>query len=381
MKPQARTIDNQPCWVIASSCVELAITRTGGHMAPVTFLRDTPRPVQPYYISPWQAERKTIDVPVLRPLRGDFFCMPFGGGSYRGETHTPHGETATAEWTFRGLERVANVQNLTLEMQTTVRPAKVTKNIRLVDGQDVVYSQHVIEGGRGRICLGHHATLAVPEEEGSLRVSTSPFRLGMTCPDLFSNPVKREYQSLAIGAKFTDLAKVPTLWKDPATADCTRFPARKGFTDLLAVFARISEMPAWTAAVCASGRYLWYSLKDPMMLPGTVFWMDNRGRHGEPWAGRNRCLGLEDVCSYFAHGLGPSAKHNLLNEAGIHTVIELSPKQPTIVNYIQGVLAVPPKFGRVASAAFAPGRVTFTDERGQSVTAGVHHEFLSTGSL
>ena len=35
--------------------------------------------------------------PVIRVLRGDFFCMPFGGneGSFRGERHLVHGEVRT----------------------------------------------------------------------------------------------------------------------------------------------------------------------------------------------------------------------------------------------------------------------------------------------
>jgi hypothetical protein len=41
------------------------------------------------------------------------------------------------------------------------------------------------------------------------RMSTSPFRLGLTCSGVFSNPVNREYQSLASGERFTDLGLVP----------------------------------------------------------------------------------------------------------------------------------------------------------------------------
>jgi hypothetical protein len=38
---------------------------------------------------------------ILQVLRGDFFCLPFGGNtrSFRGENHPPHGETANARWT------------------------------------------------------------------------------------------------------------------------------------------------------------------------------------------------------------------------------------------------------------------------------------------
>ena len=52
-----RTIHSQPSCVIATKQVEVAITRRGGHMAPVTFFRDSDHPVQPYHITPWQDEK------------------------------------------------------------------------------------------------------------------------------------------------------------------------------------------------------------------------------------------------------------------------------------------------------------------------------------
>jgi len=54
-------IASQPCWVIESSTVRLAITLMGAHMAPVTFCRDSDRTVQPYYVSPWQDEGLKLD--------------------------------------------------------------------------------------------------------------------------------------------------------------------------------------------------------------------------------------------------------------------------------------------------------------------------------
>ena len=84
VKPKLTTIANQPSWVVASDRVKLAVTALGGHMAPVTFRLAGGRKAQPYFISPWQNEGQKITEPVLVPLRGDFFCMPFGGGSYRG---------------------------------------------------------------------------------------------------------------------------------------------------------------------------------------------------------------------------------------------------------------------------------------------------------
>lgn len=374
----------QPSWVIRSADVELALTRQGGHMAPVTFYRGASQPVQPYYISPWQEESVRPEVPVLVPLRGDFFCAPFGDNAepYRGEKHTPHGEPATARWSFERAGKSGNMTALTVSMQTKVRPGKVTKRLMLVDGQNVVYSQNVLEGYSGSMPLGHHATLAMPEEDGALRVSTSPFRFGMTAPGVFSDPKNREYQSFASGKRFSDLCRVPLAWKQPATGDASSFPRRTGYTDLLAVFQKPHRgEPAWTAAANPKAGYLWFSLKDPEVLPSTVFWISNRGRHGSPWNGRNRCLGLEDVCAYFARGLVPSITRNELNRAGIPTAVELSPTRPTVINYIQGAVKIPADFDRVKKADFAPGQVTFTSVSGRQVTAPVNHDFLKTGRL
>lgn len=95
-----RCIRGQDSWAFASTTVACCITRAGGHMAPVTFFRDTATPVQPYFISPWQGEpgQRPYE-PVLGPLRGDFFCLPFGANPpWRGEAHRIHGETAYRRW-------------------------------------------------------------------------------------------------------------------------------------------------------------------------------------------------------------------------------------------------------------------------------------------
>lgn len=382
-----RTVHSQPSYVVATKQVELAVTKLGGHMAPVTFFRDSERPVQPYHISPWQDEKPTkMPAPVLVTLRGDFFCLPFGGNSetVSGEKHPPHGEIVGDAWKVVGTKRMGDVVTLTTVIETQVRPGRVTKELSLVEGENVVYSRHIIEGFVGRVPLGHHATLAMPEKEGSVRIATSPIRFGMTYPGLFSDPKQREYQALLPGAKWTDLTKVPVAWKDAPDADLTRLPGRQGYADLVQLandsWAKTGG-PAWTAATFTEAGYLWFALKDPDVLNSTVLWMENHGRHGHPWNGRNNCLGLEDVTAYFADGLAVSASANPLTQAGVATSVELSSTKPTVVNYIQGVAKIPPGFENVRSVELAPGQVTFVATTGQRVSVPVRHEFLKTGKL
>ncbi len=384
---QLRTLHSQPSFVIGTKQVELAITQVGGHMAPVTFFRDTAQPVRPYYISPWQEEKPSrMPAPVLNTLRGDFFCMPFGGNSdeVAGEKHPPHGEIVGEPWKLHSSTKTGDVTTLTLGVEIKVRQGRVTKELSLVDGQNVVYSRNTIEGFAGRVPLGHHATLAMPEKEGAVRIATSGFRFGMTCPGLFSDPKQREYQALLPGAKWTDLAKVPAAWKGAPDADLTRLPGRYGYADLIQLANEPWEKsngPAWTTATFAEDGYVWFSLKDPAVLRTTVFWMENHGRHGHPWNGRNNCLGLEDVTAFFADGLAASIRENALTKEGVDTALELSAEKPTVVNYIQGVVKIPAGFENVKNLEFAPGKVTFVSTTGQRVTASVRHEFLKTGKL
>ena len=381
MRPTLRTIANQPSWVIRSRNVELAITQLGGHMAPVTFYRTARRPIRPYYLNPWHGEGLKIDAEVLRPLRGDFFCMPFGANAapYRDEAHAVHGETACRRWRLAAAARSGGVTSLTLSMRTKVRPGKVTKLLSLVDGQNVVYVRHELEGFSGLMPVGHHAILAMPEAPESVLLATSPTRFGATNPAPPGLPAEGEYYSVAPGRRFRSLTRVPLIWKDQPFGDCTRLPTRAGFTDILGVVSRPTAMPAWTAATYVKDRFLWFSLKDPSVLPMTLMWVSNRGRHGAPWNGRNCCLGLEDICGFFADGLAASAQPNALSDAGVPTAVRLSPGKPTAIHSIQGVVRVPRGFRRVAEAVFTPGGVTFVSEEGAKAATAVRHEFLQDG--
>jgi len=373
----------QPSYIFGNADIEVAITKTGGHMT-ATFARGSEKPIAPYHISPWQTEGLKIDPAILRVLRGDFFCLPFGGNAdaVDGEQHPPHGETANAEWKFSETIDEDTVQGLKLTLETKVRAGSIDKILWVVNGQPVVYSSHVVQGFVGRAPVAHHANLAMPESPRVVNVSTSPIRFGITNPTRFSDPAKQENQALAINGRFTDLKQVPVLDPD-SSRDCSSFPTRKGAADFLGLVnkqpADDDETPAWTAAVNTEAGTLWFALKDPRVLPMTYFWIENRGRGASPWNGRNNCLGLEDACSYFADGLAPSIADNLLTKEGVKTAITFQGDRPTTINYIQGAVPVPTGFDRVASVAFTDQTATFKSESGREVVVPVSKEFLRIG--
>lgn len=373
----------QPSWRLAATGVEAFVTELGGHLGPVTFRRQG-KPLQPYSITPWWNEKADPAMPnILQVLRGDFFCLPFGGNatSYKGEKHPVHGETSNARWRFQALQSADDRHCLHLSLRTKVRPGLVDKRIWLIDGHDAVYSQHVLSGMRGPMNLGHHAMLKFPEAPGSGRLSTSRFVYGQVFPQPFECPEKGGYSFLKQGAKFRSLAKVPTITGQHT--DLTHYPARRGFEDLVMIVSDATLPFAWTAVTFPKERYVWFALKNPRVLRQTIFWLSNGGRYYAPWNGRHTAvLGLEEVTSYFHTGLAESARENPLSRRGIPTHLALNPAEPTVIPYIMGVARIPAGFDRVAAIRPVRGKPAIRLESGggRSAEAVVDLGFLEASA-
>ncbi len=378
-----QTISGQPSWRLASTAVEAFVTRLGGHLGPVTFDRKGRR-LQPYSVAPWAEEQTDPSLPpIIQVLRGDFFCLPFGGNAtpFGSERHPVHGETANARWQFRSLEAKAGRCCLHLSLQTKVRPGRVDKRIWLVDGQNAVYSQHVVTGMSGPMNLGHHAMLKFPGTPGSGLVSTSHFVYGQVFPQALELPENRGYSWLKPGAEFKSLEQVPTFTGE--TADLTRYPARRGYEDLVMMVSDAKAPFAWAAVAFPKERYVWFALKDPRVLRETIFWLSNGGRHYPPWSSRHvNVMGLEEVTSYFHFGLAESARKNPTSRKGFSTCVTLSPREPLVVPYIMGVAGIPSAFGRVVSIQAARGNqaILLQSASGKQARAAVDLGLLRAGA-
>jgi hypothetical protein len=372
-------IFGQPSWHLASKQVDAYVTVLGGHLGPVQF--NLPgRQVTPYSVAPWAEEKYPSSLePVLQALRGDFFCLPFGGNgkAFRGEKHPVHGETASARWTFVSSESRNDLRCLHLQMKPRVRKGCVDKKLFLYNGHQAIYCEHTISGMNGPIDFGHHAMLKFPDLPGSGLVSTSPFVRGQVCPLPFENPEAKGYYSLKPGAHFDSLRSVPTLTQD--LADLSRYPARRGFEDLVMLVGDPNLPFAWTAVTFPQQRYVWFALKDPRLLRHTIMWISNGGRHYPPWNGRHvNVMGLEETTSYFHFGLAESAAKNPLSEGGFPTSVPLRAKASLRIPYIMAVAMTPQGFDHVAAIELGPNgeSVILKSENGKVASAP-----LSTGFL
>lgn len=375
--PSKLTILGQPSWPLSSDKVTVAVTEQGGHLAPVKF-HLAGRIVEPFSVAPWAREKLQPGTPaVLKSLRGDFFCAPFGGNetSWRGEKHPPHGDPANARWTIRSCEGGQDWSAWHWTMETTSRPGRIHKLIRLKAGETNLYCRHVLSEMEGPMSFGHHAMLKFPEAPGSGIVSTSHILFAQVAPEPVESPAGGGYQSLMPGSRFTRLSRVAT--SDGHFTDLGKYPARRGFEDLVMLVHESEPDFAWSAVAFPKERYVWFSLKDPRILRSTILWISNAGRHYPPWNGRHaRVMGIEDVTSYFHYGLAESADPNPVSRMGYATCVKLKKATPLKVNYIMGVAAIPAKFGRVRSITRAPGGIVLSSDNGCRVIAEVDTDFL-----
>jgi len=370
-------VRGQPSWRLESNRVRLAVTRLGGFMGPVDF-RLGRTVVSPYAVPPW-AGRRDDPGGALGALRGDVFCLPFGGNqtAYRGERHPPHGDSFSGRWKWAEHRREDRARTLALTFTLSTRPGKIRKEVTVRDDETVIYQRHLIAGLSGRMSYGYHATLDF-SGRGEGRISTSRMLFGRTQAADFENPARGGYCSLRPATRFRRLDRVPRL--DGTLADLTRYPAEAGFENLALLASDPAATLAWTAVTFPEQGWAWFSLKDPRELSCTLLWLSNGGRHYPPWNGRHRArLGLEEITA-LPEGLAEAAADNEFARRGVAVCRTFDRRHTQIVRSAAGVCAVPRGFDRVKSIRLVGDRIELRAHSGKSAATAFDGGFFAETS-
>lgn len=383
-KPSLRVVKGQPSWTVRSETVAMSVARLGGFMAPVTFHRESNKPIQPFAIAPWATEKLPPGVePIIQGLRGDFFCMPFSGGDtrYRGKTYPSHGETANRNWRLLGQSRTKTGVSLHLEMGLRIQAGTVTKSLTLLDGHNAVYSRHRLSGMSGPMTFAHHPCIQYPDRPGSGRLSFSRHVHASTFYEPVESPEVGTYSILKPNQTIDNLKRVPLI--DGTTTDVTSYPARRGYEDLVMICADPSLPFAWSAVTFAREGYVYFNIKNPRVLASTMLWITNGGRHYAPWNGRHiNVMGMEECTTFWGDGIAASAQANVFTRRGIQTVTRLDARRPYDVTLIMGVAKVPRGFDRVRNIRRSgEGRVTLVGENRKRVEVPLDLDFLERGEM
>jgi len=372
MKNAGATIEHQgaPSYWLRTDKMELFVTEQGGHMGPVQY-KLKHRWVSPMSVAPWLPEEvhSSQHPPVLRLLRGDFFCFPFGmaNGSL-----PDHGRTANENWELKE----ASVLSLTLFQELAHNKGSIQKRISLEPEERAVYQEHLIQGLQGRYSYGYHAMLDFSSLQKKGFFNCGALKWGQVKPGEFTNPAIGEYSCLQPGAAISDLERVPLA--NGGYTNLHEYPSREGFEDLVMLSQEHGSF-AWNAATMDG--YVWLSLKNPRTLPCTLLWFSNGGRHQAPWSGRHRArLGIEEVCSFFNEGLEASRKSPLADKS-IPTVRHFNRRSSVSIRSVHVVHQVARNFGMVVDVETVEGEreVIITGSSGISYTVPVNWSFLYEG--
>lgn len=340
--------------VISAGGISVRFNREGGVIDDVE-IEAGGRTIRPLHRAPWLESGETLPdgvAPVERRLAGDFFCAPFA----RSEPGVPiHGWSANGDW--EGGEPVAVAGGgveAVYRLRQPVSGAQLEKRIVLRPGEPVVYQTHVFEGGAGRLPVAHHAMIRVP---GGARLSFSPKSGGRTMAAAPETDPARGRSILSYPQAFAELSAVRR--QGGAIADLSRYPFDRGHEDIVV----LSELPGrrigWSAALAAADGFLFFALKDALMLPQTVLWMSNGGRSYAPWNGRHvAVLGLEEAATDI---------HLLSGEDmpdGVATDIELGGRKA--IRYAFGAVPAPAGWSEVVDIDLSCDTLALVDRSGES---------------
>jgi hypothetical protein len=314
----------------------LVVQRYAAMLAPITFVLADGRQVSPMQVAPWAQEPGVADG-VLKKLRGDWPCVPFGISPEtksgwpadwaatmkpREAWEEQHGYCSNHDWAWIETDGQSIHMAIDCPRDNPVKRVerKVTPDPKgpAVDLEVRVEVWEDIE-----LPIGLHPTFRLPTIPGGARIEPGPFREGHTYPTVFEAGASR----FALNVPFGDLAAVPT--DMGSTIDATRIPFIEDSEDLLLLNGIDGTAALANLAEGYRVRMTW----QPEHFPTLALWLTNKGRKMPPWNGRHQAIGMEPICS--PYGLGPSTARadNPMKAAGTPTAFAFKAATPFVTKY------------------------------------------------
>ncbi|MBX2881033.1 MAG: hypothetical protein KTR32_13910 [Granulosicoccus sp.] len=342
--------------------VAVEINLLGGNILDFSIDTKSEKPLRPLHVAPWVIAGDTVpeSVPLVeRQLAGDFFCAPFGGGA-----DTPiHGWTANGQWISTGEKKQPDggiTANYALEQ--LVSGAIVTKELTLAPGHPILYQCHKFNGGTGHLPVAHHAMIRAP---GGAKLSFSQGCYGVTPNTALESEPERGRSLLAYPQRFSTLHEIQ--YADGTCVDASVYPFAKGHEDLVVLTAAKDQSIGWSAALAQQDGFLFFSIKDVNILPETILWMSNGGRHYPPWSSRHTSvLGIEEAATSCHENHQISSKPQR-STAGHVMGLKLDEKLVQQIPYCFGAVPAPAGWREVIDIRVGVESLVLQDVSGEEV--------------
>jgi hypothetical protein len=314
----------------------LVVQRLGAMLAPITFVLADGRQVSPMHVAPWAHEPGSQDLPgVLRRLRGDWSCVPFGysvpsdgfAADWARVMHPPepdeevHGHGSNNLWTWSGSS--GRSLALSLDYPAASPVARVERIITpdpTAPAVDIEFRIHVRKACR--LPIGLHPTFRLPHAPGAARIEPARFDHGRTYPGSVDSS-----SVFAVDRGFASLDAIPV--RDGRTVDASRVPLAVETEELLQLNAIDGEVALANDAEGYRVRLSWQKQHFPSLL----LWFSNRGRTMPPWNARHLALGMEPVCSPFGLGPATAAADNPIARSGTPTARDFAAGETFATRY------------------------------------------------
>ena len=314
----------------------LAVQTLGAMLGPVTFLLPDGRQCDPLFIAPWTFEAKSAELPgVLRQLRGEWPCAPFGSDATRnlspgwepqGETFPggdiPHGPTSNEDW--RWVEAPEGTLALALDYPESHPVRSVERRVTPDPKAAAIDFEFTIHVRRPcRLPIGLHPTFRMPRTPGALKLAPKGYDHVRTYPGVAEAGVGL----FPPDTNFARLDAAPRL--GGGTIDASALPFDGAFEDLLQLINAQGAIALHYVEEGFRAELTWNAEHFPSLL----LWLSNRGRQAYPWSGRNLALGVEPICSAFDLGPAIASGPNPIAAAGTPTSRPFTPDAPFTTKY------------------------------------------------
>jgi len=334
------TLAEQNEWRLEWAHGKLSVQAMGGMLAPVHFELGADCRISPLQVAPWAAAQDPTLPGILRGLRGEWPCVPFGMAAppaglppdwllRESGDQWDHGYSANHPWTLES----ATGTRLQLVIDYPTRQAiERLQRIVTVDPAAPSVTVDLIVHARRAVVLpvALHPTFAMPD--GGVELVRAE------CREVHAYPIAPEpgVSRLIPGGRSRSLEAMPA---SAGPLDLTRLPLPFPTEELLqlrdAGSPVVLRYPHWGAEVLLE----W----DTAMLPDALLWISNGGRRQAPWNGRHFALGIEPVNGFFDLGrvVEPPRDHPLAHRRGL----QFLPGQPRSIRYRLSARRVPPPAG------------------------------------
>lgn len=298
--------------------------------------------VEPLHSANWIEDQSEdfYNLPgILKNLRGEFPCVPFGINSsieeiandwkevYSEEPYIvnePHGFSANKNW-----ELIEKTNFLAKFKIIYPEEDKVNHLIRTieVDDQDlhrIKCSLTIVVKENCELPIGLHPMINVPSEKNKIKIKPGNFKFGHTYPGL----VLPGKTLGAIGKYFSTIENIPG-FKDKFV-DISQPPFDGNYEDLFQLCGIDGTMIIENYADNYSFEMKWN--KDH--FTSVLMWLSNKGREEYPWNSDHITFGLEPITSTF--GLSTHISNNPknpINARGVKTTMQFTKDQEWKTEY------------------------------------------------